>query len=127
MAAGADVRSLALFTAISLLGTLQLRALLLPHELAYMLAADAALAAVLAWAVLAPRSYRLYRSTAVAVLRLTFAARMLLVDSTRLFVDTAPGAHLPPLAESVHFLFTLAVASGVLLLDQVCGAVCVTL
>ena len=53
MAAGADVRSLALFTAISLLGTLQLRALLLPHELAYMLAADAALAAVLAWAVLA--------------------------------------------------------------------------
>ena len=83
----------------------------------------ATLAAVLAWALLAPRSYRLYRSTAVAALRLTFAARMLLVDSTRLFVDTAPGAHLPPLAESVHFLFTLAVASGVLLLDQVCGAV----
>lgn len=60
---------------------------------------------------------------AVVVLRLTFAARMLLVDSTRLFVEAAPGAHLPPLAESAHFLFTLAVSSGALLVDQVCGAV----
>jgi hypothetical protein len=117
--AGTDGHRLALFTAISLLGTLQLRALLLPQELACMLTADATLAAVLAWALLAPRSYRLYRSTAVAALRLTFAARMLLVDSTRLFANTAQGAGLPPLAESAHFLFTLAVASGVLLLDQV--------
>lgn len=119
-AAADDVRTLGLFSAIGLLTTLmlQVRETPQPQELLTMACTDLPLLAALAWALLAPASYRRCRGGVALVLRLLVCLRVLSVDTTRLLEASMPVSDSLALA-LLHFIFTLAAASWLLPLGQV--------